>query len=409
VAIYQDIPTIENGVYTLSYAWRSRTNNDAMEVYWNGTLLDTHSGGTGGWTVETWTVQGAAGSTELRLAEVGTNDSLGTFLDDVQLTRVFDSFDLCAGQYMDVGDVEVWNDGCTLYVRYTTDEPWWMTETHLHVATDPDDIPQTKNGNPKVGHFEYQMIHDPRVNDFTYEVPLNGDGIYYIAAHAVVNDQMEVMNASMMFSSTADPDAGINVYGPASMYMEIDDEAGWGGPNPVVAAWVHPGWTSDVTIPGATWISTAEYVEDAINDSWRLFHDEFMIDASAFNITGTVTATADNAEEVYLNSTFVGNDGPVDDTGYRDTYEWRTEIDYDLTPYLNAGTNELEFIVRNYAQSGGTDQSNPTGLIYEVNINYDYDGSSETAWGDGCEGTSFPGHNWGTYFMFEVVGCDGGD
>ena len=109
---------------------------------------------------------------------------------------------------------------------------------------------------------------------------------------------------------------------------------------------------------------------------------------------------ADNAEEVYVNSLFVGNDGPVNSTDYVQTYEWRTVVDYDLTAYLQAGVNQLDFIVRNYALNGGTQTSNPTGLIYDATVEYQYDGNEETAWGDGCDGTSFEGNNWGTYFMY---------
>jgi len=56
-------------------------------------------------------------------------------------------------------------------------------------------------------------------------------------------------------------------------------------------------------------------------------------------------------------------------------------------------------------QSTGNDYNNPGGLIYEAEINYYVDG--ETAWGDGCEGISFPGKNWATYFSYTVEPCNG--
>lgn len=52
---------------------------------------------------------------------------------------------LYAGQHMLVGEVLVWNNETYLYVEYNITEPgWYLVETHLEVATDLDNIPQTK-------------------------------------------------------------------------------------------------------------------------------------------------------------------------------------------------------------------------------------------------------------------------
>jgi hypothetical protein len=47
-----------------------------------------------------------------------------------------DSIILYAGQDIPVGTVEVENDEEFLYVTYLLDEPWCMTESHLHVGED---------------------------------------------------------------------------------------------------------------------------------------------------------------------------------------------------------------------------------------------------------------------------------
>jgi hypothetical protein len=90
---------------------------------------------------------------------------------------------------MDVGDVEVWNDGDDLHVKYVIGDPdWCITETHLHVADDMSGIPQ-KKGNPPPGKFEYKGEHEC-VSEVAYEVPLDGlSGDIAIAAHAVVSQQ----------------------------------------------------------------------------------------------------------------------------------------------------------------------------------------------------------------------------
>jgi len=98
---------------------------------------------------------------------------------------------LIAGQKIEAGLVEVWNDAENLHVRFVT--KWGLgyclKETHLHVATSLDDIPQ-KNGNPIPGHFDYGDVLDC-AHDIEYVIPLNdweAGAELVIAAHAVVGN-----------------------------------------------------------------------------------------------------------------------------------------------------------------------------------------------------------------------------
>ena len=97
--------------------------------------------------------------------------------------------DLIAGQNDDAGDVTIWNDADYLYVKYETVADVFIEETHVHVATPLEGIPQA-NGNPIPGQFDYQTFHDPWVTEFTYMIPLDPGWVsgteLYIAAHAVV-------------------------------------------------------------------------------------------------------------------------------------------------------------------------------------------------------------------------------
>jgi hypothetical protein len=202
-----------------------------------------------------------------------------------------------------------------------------------------------------------------------------------------------------MMTTTVVSEPGVGVYGPLGVYAGLDDAA-WGISSSALATWVHSSWPS---IEGATWISTAYYVEDVVNDSWMWFHDEITI--PGYPSSGMVLATADNAEEFYLNGTFVGSDGEVQ-VDYYDDAEWGTIIQYSIAP--KPGVNTLDFIVRNYAAyypdkngtyTGGEPPDpklNPVGLIYKAEVNY-YE--EETAWGDGLD---FDGKNWATYFMYHV-------
>ena len=54
------------------------------------------------------------------------------------------------------------------------------------MVTDPNDFPMTNSGNPKIGHFPYASYYDPPVTMSTYYVDVEGEGPFYIAAHAVV-------------------------------------------------------------------------------------------------------------------------------------------------------------------------------------------------------------------------------
>jgi Ca-activated chloride channel family protein len=95
---------------------------------------------------------------------------------------------------IDVGQVIVYNDMDYLYIKYVTEDGWYMTETHLHVADDATDIPQTKKGNPIPGQFDNVDYHNPGVQVFEYTIPWDDSWVpgtvLSIAAHAVVQKVM---------------------------------------------------------------------------------------------------------------------------------------------------------------------------------------------------------------------------
>lgn len=96
--------------------------------------------------------------------------------------------DLLAGQYIDVGEVTVWNDADDLFVLIETTGGWLLTETHVAIATSMEELPQTGSGNPKVGHFDLSAEHDPPVATYQYHVAYEYEpGVeVFIAVHAVV-------------------------------------------------------------------------------------------------------------------------------------------------------------------------------------------------------------------------------
>ena len=322
--------------------------------------------------------------------------------------------DLLAGQTEDVGDVKVWNDGTNLYVKYETTGGWEMTETHLHVADDSGDIPQTKykgkgkgtGGNPIPGQFDYQMEHDPAVTTYTYTIPL-GDWVpctdLDIAAQAEVRKLSDPIPASLASGAGTD-----NVL----VIPEDTTDYPTGYPGPYVGTTVpsvviqgdanaDPGvWP---TITGAQWISD-NLTNPGSANSWRLFTRSFNIPLNAINFSGTLQITSDNAEEAMLNGMPAA--GLVDGEVYGvfgDDGEWNTVLSHPVGSYLQPGANMLQVMVRNYYSDVDW---NWTGLVYKMDYEYQLILATETAWAadDGPGTIGFPGKNWATYFEYHVQG-----
>jgi hypothetical protein len=129
---------------------------------------------------------------------------------------------LIAGQTNWAGWVLVWNDAENLYVKFLGWEVNCLGETHVHVATSLDGIPQ-RNGNPTPGQFDYGMDHGCTTRMYTHVIPLGDTGVgteLIIAAHAVVN-------------------------GPG-----LYDETAWG---------VYCGHVDQYSFPGKKWATYIEY------------------------------------------------------------------------------------------------------------------------------------------------------
>jgi len=98
---------------------------------------------------------------------------------------------LFAGQTIEAGNLTVSNDATNLYITYTSADPWWLAETHLHVADSLAGIPQTRKGNPVPGNFQYSRTYDPLVREDTHTIPksdlsLDDNNSVIVAGHAVV-------------------------------------------------------------------------------------------------------------------------------------------------------------------------------------------------------------------------------
>ena len=196
------------------------------------------------------------------ISQVPANEQSGiTYLTKHTEDVPFESI-LWAGQDINVGTVNVWNDGVELHVTYNTTGGWVLTETHLAVATALDDIPQ-KNGNPIPGKFQYQCCYvgsewvflikndgapgatcdadgnaNATLTEVEYIIPLSeiGEGVdceelLYIAAHASL---LNLDNIVGYVPDTGDP--GDPIY---------QEETGWGD--------------NGLGFPGNNWATYFEY------------------------------------------------------------------------------------------------------------------------------------------------------
>lgn len=109
------------------------------------------------------------------------------------------AIDLIAGQHFNAGDIVISNDSENIYVTFTTQDGWVLTESHLFVGL-LEELPLTPLGNPKIGLFPFSTSHDQLTN-YTYTIPIEDDlECYTIAAHAKVD---KYIDGTLVQSETA--------------------------------------------------------------------------------------------------------------------------------------------------------------------------------------------------------------
>ena len=103
---------------------------------------------------------------------------------------------LFADHTIDAGRVCAEVVGDNLEITFSTSGAWKLEEAHLWIGGNLGDIPQTRQGNPKIGNFPYKSGDITGATNHTFQVPLNNLGIYsdvnkgnsdfYVAAHAAL-------------------------------------------------------------------------------------------------------------------------------------------------------------------------------------------------------------------------------
>jgi hypothetical protein len=319
---------------------------------------------------------------------------------------------------VDVGEVQVWNDGDYLYVKYIVDAdltpgdasddgvPTLIYQTHLAVESDLESIPQTKKGNPIPGQFEYSTIHDPGVSEFTYQIPLewDPDTELYIAAHAVVKKLGGL--------------TGLELALPDNVTMKVAYPYSGG-----------PAYFPTTTISGGTTVYGTYY--GWCVDTDRTIGNNTDYTANVYSSyeslpTGLVEYP-ENLDLVnwILNQNYVGQTSP----GGYGTYTygdvqraiWTLVEDQNSTAGLGPWNQNRVNEILAAAQANGegfepgcgevvavilvpvTDDGAPQQIIIAqvtlIQVGVPCEEITETAWGGG---TTFGGKQWGTYFTCTV-------
>jgi hypothetical protein len=323
--------------------------------------------------------------------------------------------DLLAGQTIDVGDVEIWNDGTNLHVTYKiTDLDWCITETHLAVATSLGEIPHTGQGSPIPGQFPYTHEDLNCATEDSYTIPLTDidavcDDDVYIAAHAVVVRLIEgcwetVWQIGDVEQSVEYPEGTPNA--GQTLLTNYADEFNWQyplttppGDKPYTAGYTlaenTPAYTNPFivgTTPTAEFPYNSNYNRGYATDfdvQWEgsLPYGGRLIFSWSPGQSAAETKVITDGGTTTVNRTGT----PISGMGYfLDTYPVYEEAPIAVGPY-GPGTHTINF---KHTKGDGTFWD---WIRLEKPCVQE-----ETAWGDGDD---FPGNNWATSISYTIQCC----
>ncbi len=336
-----------------------------------------------------------------------------------------ETYPLYAGQDWQVGDVVVWNDAENLYVKYVlddagvADEGWYLTEVHLHVASQMSDFPLAgkKKKNPIPGQFEFsdRFSYESEVTEKLFEIPLadlpeldEGEP-YLIAAHAVVtmNECEVLVEAPYGASSVVDYAQGLRWdYTPVRTQRSTPENALGFETGKNEANFFSLGFRED----------RPEY--PGVDDAWLIVEFDYPIlngpgdDLQVIEDTWTLPYPKETCD------VWVSQDGYewewVGEAGNQDPYlSIHTISDFDLE---DVGLDWARFVkvqdtsVRSdfdgIAAQRDTLDGYDVNAIVALNDHETCTTYSETAWGATAVGeTRFNTEkgNWATYFEYEPV------
>jgi uncharacterized repeat protein (TIGR01451 family) len=342
IGIFQTIQTIPGDTYSLSYGFAPRAGYDATEnilgVYAGATTLATISASGAGltqtsWTTYTNTFVATSTQTRIEFKDLGTPDSFGTLLDNVNLS-------------------------CVPSVAIPTNHPPVITLIGANPLTitqgtsfvDPGATAQ----DPQDGNITSKIITTGTVNASVV-------GTTTVTYSVTDNEGLSATTTREVVVVPATTGGGPSVCSIA-VVSDTTNTINGGG-NAVATYNANPAWTAN--IPGATWIwKSYLVVNPSVNDS-TTFTKTFTLSSTSLAdlSSASLMINADNSFIADLNGVQVGADG----TEFN--YYIQNEHTYNVVPNLHVGVNTLSFTVENFAAPAGTSpQLNPAGLLYKLDI-----------------------------------------
>lgn len=151
------------------------------------------------------------------------------------------------------------------------------------------------------------------------------------------------------------------------MFIYSDTQTYASGPasvNPIPASYVnfiHSAWT--INLSPARWISDApDTLIRTAERTDRYFTRFINIPCAPSSVV--VRIGADNSFWTYVNGQGIPNCFDTSENNFKRI------TTCNLTPFFNQGDNVVEWRVENWKQTGGNYKTNPTGLIFAIEINY---------------------------------------
>jgi hypothetical protein len=179
------------------------------------------------WKTSTALIAGALALMPIACSTVVVDDHVGSSSTQLITVAQPSCATLWAGQNINAGSICVSTDQTNVYIDYATINGWELTEAHAWAGFDLNNMPQTNNGNPKIGLFPYKSGNITGATAYTFTIPLSTFGTeeqlcdkeLLIAAHAAM--QKDDGNGGWQTETGWGGDDTINPFGSWARYFGV--------------------------------------------------------------------------------------------------------------------------------------------------------------------------------------------
>jgi len=126
----------------------------------------------------------------------------------------------------------------------------------------------------------------------------------------------------------------------------------------VLNTFIHGAWTA--SIPGSSWISDEPVLSVSLSPPETFRYYTRFINLPCSPTSATIVWAADNSLKTYVNGQYVPACSNQNENNHG------AAKSCDIKSLLTVGNNVISWVVRNWAQGGGSPYSNPTRLRYRI-------------------------------------------